>query len=116
MVSRHSNHSELIMGWNGDDVGSFAYIHVLLAFRLPSLDNFYLKDSNISPDEVKSEFSSLVPFLFDQKSTVRYETPRDAYSSVWERIGSESVSLVNYSHLLHNSTRLGYTVNRTDSV
>ena len=72
---------------------SVAYLHTLLSFRLPSLDNHYLKDSGIDTTEIKTELSRLVPFLVDQKSTIRCTTTREAYSSVWERIGEGQVRL-----------------------
>lgn len=70
---------------------SAAYLHTLLSFRLPSLDNHYLKNSGIEATEIKTELSRLVPFLVGQKSTIRYTTTREAYSSVWERIGEGQV-------------------------
>ena len=70
-----------------------AYLHTLLSFRLPSLDDHYLKDSGVETAELKAELSRLVPFLVDQKSTIRYTTTREAYSSIWERIGEGQVRL-----------------------
>jgi hypothetical protein len=70
-----------------------AYLHTLLSFRLPSLDETYLKDSEVEAAEIKAEISRLVPFLVDQKSTIRYTTTREAYSSIWERIGANQVSI-----------------------
>ena len=73
---------------------SVAYLHTLLSFRLPSLENHYLKDSSIEATEIKTELSRLVPSLVDQKSTIRYTTTREAYSSIWERIGEGQASLL----------------------
>jgi hypothetical protein len=72
---------------------SVAYLHTLLSFRLPSLEDHYLRDSGVEVAEIKTELSRLVPFLVDQKSTIRYTTPREAYSSIWERIGEGQVRL-----------------------
>jgi hypothetical protein len=76
---------------------STAYLHTLLAFRLPSLDDYYLKDASLSFAEVKAELARLAPFLADQKSTIRYTTAREAYSSVWECIGADDVSSLRCS-------------------
>jgi len=87
---------------------SVAYLHILLSFRLPSLDNHYLKDSGIEATEIKTELSRIVPFLVDQKSTIRYTTTREAYSSIWERIGDGEVRLQYYplsKLLIHRSLR-----------
>jgi len=70
---------------------SVAYLHTLLSFRLPSLDEIYIKDSGVDITDVKSEIGRLVPFLVDPKSTIRYTTTREAYSSIWERIGADEV-------------------------
>ena len=73
-----------------------AYLHTLLSFRLPSLDEIYVRDSDVAASDIKSELSRLVPFLVDQKSTIRYTTTREAYTSTWEQIGADRVS----SHFL----------------
>lgn len=73
------------------DLGSVGYIHVLLAFRLPSFDSFYLIDADIHPNEVKQQLDNFLPFLMNHKSTLRYDNIRDAYSSVWERLGTVDV-------------------------
>ncbi|ORY28764.1 hypothetical protein BCR39DRAFT_533731, partial [Naematelia encephala] len=66
-----------------------AYLHALLSLRLPSLSCTYLDDQAVTPREAKEEILRLVPFLADAKSTVRYESTREAYSSVWETIGHD---------------------------
>lgn len=66
---------------------SIAYIHVLLSNRLPLLSESYLSSPHFSTSELRSDFTTLIPFLSDQKSTVRYNTAREAYSAVWEVIG-----------------------------
>ena len=70
---------------------SVAYLHTLLSFRLPALEEIYLRDSGVEITDVKSEIGRLVPFLVDPKSTIRYTTIREAYSSIWERIGTDEV-------------------------
>jgi hypothetical protein len=70
---------------------SVSYLHTLLSFRLPSLDGTHLKDSGVEIADVQTEIGRLVPFLVDPKSTIRYTTTREAYSSIWERIGSDEV-------------------------
>lgn len=78
---------------------SLAYLHTLLAFRLPSLDQYYLTDAGVGFADVKAEIGRLAPFLGDQKSTTRFTTAREAYSSVWEKIGQSDVSHLMYSPL-----------------
>lgn len=73
---------------------SIAYLHTLLSFRLPSLDQIYLNESGIEIAEIKSEISRLVPFLVDQKSIIRYSNAREAYSSIWEGLGADQVRLI----------------------
>lgn len=80
-----------ILDQRADLNGSIAYIHILLAFRLPSLDTFYLTDAGVDPKEVKLQLDYLLPFLKDAKSTLRYESVRDAYSSVRERLNIDQV-------------------------
>jgi hypothetical protein len=46
-----------------------------------------LASQGVSADDLKSDVSALIPFLADQKSTVRYTSSREAYSTVWESIG-----------------------------
>ena len=70
---------------------SVAYLHTLLSSRLPSLDEEYIRDSGVQITDVKFELGRLVPFLVDPKSTIRYTTTREAYSSIWERIGTDEV-------------------------
>ena len=70
---------------------SMAYLHILLSFRLPSLSLSHLADQGISPDEIKSELGELVPFLVEPRSTVRHDTARQAWTSVWEFIGESPV-------------------------
>jgi hypothetical protein len=72
-------------------IDSVAYLHTLLSFRLPSLDGTYLKDSGVEITDIKTEIGRLVPFLVDPQSTIRYTTAREAYSSIWERIGTNEV-------------------------
>lgn len=67
-------------------LSSLAYLHVLLSFRLPSLSPEHLTSQQVSPQEVKQEVAHLVPFLVDQKSTVRHLSARDAWSAVWDAI------------------------------
>jgi hypothetical protein len=69
-----------------------AYLHTLLSLRLPSLDNRYLKEGKLSVADVKAEIDALVPFLSDQKSTVRYGSVREAWEAVWGTIGETLVS------------------------
>ena len=42
-------------------------------------------------DELKALFSALAPFLTDPKSTVRYESVREAWTAVWDAIGGSTV-------------------------
>ena len=70
---------------------SIAYLHTLLSLRLPSLSPTHLASQNLSAVDVQSEFGQLVPFVVESKSTVRFETARDAWASVWEAIGREAV-------------------------
>ncbi|GFZ47135.1 hypothetical protein JCM24511_04878 [Saitozyma sp. JCM 24511] len=65
-----------------------AYVHTLLSFRLPSLSRAHLDSQAVSGDEVKEELGHVVPFLLEPRSTVRYESARDAWAAVWEAIGS----------------------------
>lgn len=73
---------------NGLTQRSVAYFHVLLSSRLPSLSTAQIASQQTQPDEVKTSISRLVPFVTDQRSTTRYESARQAYSAVWEAIGS----------------------------
>jgi hypothetical protein len=54
-------------------------------------------DARVGFADVKAEIGRLAPFLLDQKSTTRYTTAREAYSSVWEKIGQSDVSHLMYS-------------------
>lgn len=69
-------------------LASFAYLHVLLSSRLPSLDPSYTTTHQLSREEIKAELSALLPFLADPRSTVRHDALRPAYLSVWEILGS----------------------------
>lgn len=73
---------------------SIAYIHTLLSFRLPSLSPTHLASQDLETLDIKTCLGELVPFLFDPKSTVRYESIGSAWGAVWEFIGSEMVSCV----------------------
>lgn len=75
--------------------GRLAYLHILLSSRLPSLDQQYLSSGSVSVDEVKNDFGEFLPFLVDTKSTVRYESVREAWTDVWERIGRSIVRSVS---------------------
>ncbi len=70
---------------------SLAYVHTLLSLRLPSLALSSLNEQGTSVNQVKTELGELVPFLVEAKSSVRYESARDAWASVWENIGKTLV-------------------------
>ena len=74
------------------DLSSIAYFHVLLSWRLPSLDASILDTQGVTTDQVKSDFASLLPFLTDPKSTLRYANVREAWTAIWEAIGKTLVS------------------------
>ncbi|KAI9636945.1 uncharacterized protein MKK02DRAFT_34020 [Dioszegia hungarica] len=67
---------------------SLAYIHTLLSSRLPSLSPWHRAAQGVSADDLKTDVTALIPFLADQKSTIRYTSAREAYSTVWEIIGT----------------------------
>ncbi|WWC63867.1 uncharacterized protein I303_106472 [Kwoniella dejecticola CBS 10117] len=69
-----------------------AYLHTLLSFRLPSLSLDYLHEADILPQEIKEFIGKSLPFLIDQKSTVRYENIPSAWGSVWDKITLEKSS------------------------
>jgi len=63
-----------------------AYLHTLLTLRLPSLHPAHLSQQHLAAADVKSALGSLVPFLVEPRSTVRYDNARSAYSAVWEAV------------------------------
>ncbi|EAL19975.1 hypothetical protein CNBF3020 [Cryptococcus deneoformans B-3501A] len=77
--------------YNAISIG-IAYIHTLLSFRLPSLSPTHLASQDLETLDIKTCLGELVPFLFDPKSTVRYESIGSAWGAVWEFIGSEMSS------------------------
>ncbi|BEJ11754.1 hypothetical protein CspHIS471_0202140 [Cutaneotrichosporon sp. HIS471] len=60
-----------------------AYVHTLMSLRLPSLAPEYLTAAGVGVEEVRDELAHLLPFLAE-RSTVRYESVRDAWAAVWE--------------------------------
>jgi hypothetical protein len=62
-----------------------------------------LADSEIEIADLKIEIARLIPFLADQKSTIRHTSAREAYSSVWERIATKDVSSITI-HEEHSLT------------
>jgi len=66
---------------------SVAYVHTLLSLRLPSLSSTYVDNSERK--HIKAELLALLPFLAP-RSTVRYESAREAWGSVWERVGAQA--------------------------
>lgn len=74
---------------------SMAYVHVLMSLRLPSLDPEYLTAADVSKEEVRDELTDLLPFLAE-RSTVRYESARDAWGAVWEAMGKGEVSTLTF--------------------
>jgi hypothetical protein len=52
-----------------------------------------LSSQDVGVEEIKEELGKLLPFLVEPKSTVLYESVRDTWAAVWERIGQELVSL-----------------------
>jgi hypothetical protein len=79
---------------------SLSYLHTLLSLRLPSMSPERLAQQDITIDEIKSEVTNLVPFLMDQKSTLRYTSAREAWSAVWETIGNGTSNTVDTTILL----------------
>ncbi|WWC72945.1 uncharacterized protein I206_106909 [Kwoniella pini CBS 10737] len=69
-----------------------AYLHTLLSFRLPSLSPEYIQDADVTVQEIKEYIGQLIPFLIDQKSTVRYENLSSAWGSIWDKINQEHSS------------------------
>lgn len=67
---------------------SLGYFHTLLSSRLPSLSPSDLSSQRISSTDLRTDLNPLIPFLADQKSTIRYSTAREAYSAIWETIGA----------------------------
>ncbi|KAL7421017.1 Zinc finger HIT domain-containing protein 2 [Cryptotrichosporon argae] len=67
---------------------TLAYLHTLLSLRLPSLAR--QSAANSSAHDVSAALAPLVPFLFDQKSTTRHASAREAYESTWASIGAVS--------------------------
>ena len=59
--------------------------------RLPCLSPSHLDNQLVANGELKLEFSTLVPFLIDAKSTIRYGSVREAWEAVWEMIGASMV-------------------------
>jgi hypothetical protein len=74
---------------------SMAYIHVLMSLRLPSLDPEHLTAADVSKEEVRDDLTDLLPFLAE-RSTVRYESTRDAWGAVWEAMGKGEVSTLMF--------------------
>ncbi|BEI81051.1 hypothetical protein CcaverHIS002_0202110 [Cutaneotrichosporon cavernicola] len=60
-----------------------AYVHALMSLRLPSLAPEYLTAAGVGVEEVRDELARLLLFLAE-RSTVRYESVRDAWAAVWE--------------------------------
>ena len=65
---------------------SLAYLHILLSLRLPSLSQTYLSEQEVTVEEVMEEIRTFAPFLVEARSTVRYASVRQAWSSVWESV------------------------------
>lgn len=83
---------------------SLAYVHLLLSYRLPSMDPTFLGQQGVTADELKTDLAALVPFLVDPKSTVRYESVRQAWTAVWENL--QAMMLVRAQHDFRGHRRL----------
>ncbi|BEJ04400.1 hypothetical protein CcaverHIS641_0202170 [Cutaneotrichosporon cavernicola] len=67
-----------------------AYVHALMSLRLPSLAPEYLTAAGVGVEEVRDELARLLLFLAE-RSTVRYESVRDAWAAVWEAMDKGEV-------------------------
>lgn len=88
---------------------SLAYVRVLMSQSLPSLahafDSRRTSTSNIPEpfgQKIAENILSLIPFLSDPKSAVRFSSVREAWQAVWDQVeAGEAGALIERQGVSH---------------